>query len=199
MRSHPLTLSHPCAPRTIRARRRNSQVVLGRSLWREVLRYVLVLLIAQATFTAIDVAVVLTCTARGAAAVADAELVKAECLASYAPLNDLARAVLLVCGLVWAILIGGPRRKELRRALGIPDNTPEGSCCRPCQVKGVCDDDCCLHYYCLCCAVAQETRTRMEWARAQAAAAAASEARAALLEAPHTPLQMARSDDGFLV
>ena len=175
-------------------------MVLGRSLWREVLRYVLVLTMAAVVCNSINVAVASTCDAHAAAAAdADAELVRAQCKARYSALSNLTTVVLVVCALVWAISIGGPRRKELRRALGIPDNTPEGSCCRPCQVKGVCDDDCCLHYYCLCCAVAQETRTRMEWARAQAAAAAASEARAALLEAPHTPLQMARSDDGFLV
>jgi Cys-rich protein (TIGR01571 family) len=58
--------------------------------------------------------------------------------------------------LVWALFLGGKRRREMRRAL----NIPREPCCALCNNDSeYLNDDCCLHYWCTACALAQETRT----------------------------------------
>lgn len=67
------------------------------------------------------------------------------------------------CAIAWAVHIGGPRRTKLRKLLGIPDSGAGGDCCTCCYSgadKGSASD-CCLHFWCLWCALAQEMRTVM--------------------------------------
>jgi hypothetical protein len=67
------------------------------------------------------------------------------------------------CAIAWAVLVGGPRRTELRRLLGISGSGAGGDCCTCCYSgvdKGQ-SSDCCLHFWCLWCALAQEMRTVM--------------------------------------
>ena len=67
----------------------------------------------------------------------------------------------IVC-LIWAACIGGPRRTQLRRHLRIAGRNAGGDCCTdwPIGDRGS-SSDCCLHYWCVCCALAQEMRTVM--------------------------------------
>jgi hypothetical protein len=67
------------------------------------------------------------------------------------------------CVIAWAVFVGGPRRTQLRRLLGIPGSGAGGDCCTCCYSgmnKGQ-TSDCCLHFWCLWCALAQEMRTVM--------------------------------------
>lgn len=67
----------------------------------------------------------------------------------------------LVCLIIWAMFVGGARRTQIRRMLRIAETRAGGDCCS-CMVaspgKGRWSD-CCLHFWCVCCALAQEMRT----------------------------------------
>jgi hypothetical protein len=87
----------------------------------------------------------------------------ATCAAMSGALDDVVLWVSVGCAVAWAVYIGGPRRTQLRRLLGIADRSAGGDCCACCYSspnKGS-GSDCCLHYWCLCCALAQEMRTVM--------------------------------------
>jgi hypothetical protein len=78
-------------------------------------------------------------------------------------ISQLGSYLSIGCGIAWAVHIGGPRRTQLRKLLGIADRGAGGDCCTCCYSgadKGSASD-CCLHYWCLCCALAQEMRTVM--------------------------------------
>jgi hypothetical protein len=75
-------------------------------------------------------------------------------------------AVMIYAGfafaIIWAVRIGGPRRTQLRKRLGIPGFGAGGDCCTDCPIgDNGSSSDCCLHYWCLWCALAQEMRTVM--------------------------------------
>lgn len=71
----------------------------------------------------------------------------------------------IACAVLWALHIGGPHRTRVRKLLGISDSRAGGDCCTCCHMgpnKGSASD-CCLHFWCLCCALAQEMRTVMHY------------------------------------
>lgn len=80
----------------------------------------------------------------------------------YGKVRTLVKVGWVGCLLYWAWCVGGPRRTQLRKALGIPADDPNGACCscfKTGQESSHINSDCCLHFWCPCCAVVQETRT----------------------------------------
>lgn len=148
-----------------------SSKVFRTSFWREVGKFLLVLTLVAVIGGALagtDAALcpspdITTDPASPAAAAAAAEArLSTKCVA-LACLLQLVRAASIGCALVWAWYIGGPRRTQMRRLLGIADSGAGGDCCT-CGVAGPLKgarSDACLHFWCLWCAVAQEMRTVM--------------------------------------
>jgi hypothetical protein len=137
------------------------------SFWRETGKFLLVFGIVGLLSIMAAVGQVVTCpidtTALNPDAPAPAEPSGA-CISWYI----VARAMQIAgvaCAVVWALHIGGPHRTRIRKLLGISDSGAGGDCCTCCHRgpdKGSAND-CCLHYWCLCCALAQEMRTVMHY------------------------------------
>jgi hypothetical protein len=161
--------------------------VLRKSLWLEALKFVAIIYVVNA------VGVVLSITANAACARAaeagttyeDRMQKLTMCRADFAPYLRVAQLAAFVCTLYWAMFVGGPRRRQLRQKLGIPSTDPNGQCCHILHDNSErCNDDCCLHYWCMACALCQEMRTVLHMQREQQQAAANTPAGHPLLQAP---------------
>ena len=149
-----LPLLHPCCRCT------TSKMFHGTSFWWEVLRFVLILGVVGFVSFGWGMATVLVCPAQIEQGPNSEAAQTQSCIAMRA-VGNFINFVSLACALYWAWFVGGPRRTQLRQQLGIPDSGAGGDCCTCCGSpadKGARSDRC-LHFWCLCCALAQEKRT----------------------------------------
>jgi len=140
--------------------------VFRTSFWKEMFKYVLVfglIIFINVSFEGARQAACTLPADQKDGAEAPPMKPSATCAAMSGALDDLVLWVSVGCAVAWAVYIGGPRRTQLRRLLGIADRGAGGDCCTCCYSspnKGS-GSDCCLHYWSLCCALAQEMRTVM--------------------------------------
>jgi len=129
----------------------NSAKVLGNSFWREAALYACCFWILCWVLLLPAYIPIWQCTLLGSKAAVDA------CADKHASTAAVFyHTASIVPTLVWAMVLGGKRRREMRRALNIPADR----CCSLCHNDSeYLNDDCCLHYWCASCALAQETRT----------------------------------------
>lgn len=144
------------------------------SFWREIGKFLLVFGIVGLLSIMAAVGQVSTCPMDSAALNPDPATLNPDAPAPAVPsgaclawciLARVAQIAGIACGVVWALHIGGPHRTRIRKLLGIADSGAGGDCCTCCHRgpdKGSAND-CCLHYWCLCCALAQEMRTVMHY------------------------------------
>lgn len=137
-----------------------SAKLLKRRWWVEALKYMALFYIPAIVKVLLQLAVHTTCKAAPGSPMPDDA--SAACFFFF----TLYVAVLplgLICLVAWAVLVGGARRTQIRRMLGIAEARAGGDCCSwmvASPGKGRWSD-CCLHFWCLCCALAQEMRTVM--------------------------------------
>jgi hypothetical protein len=161
--------------------------VLQKSLWLETLKYVAIIGVLNFVYFILQVTSDVTCAkAAQAGATHEDKMQKVNmCRTAFAPYFVVARLALFVCAVYWAMCVGGPRRRQLRQQLGIPPTDPNGQCCHMLHDNSErCNDDCCLHYWCMPCALCQETRTVLQVQREQQQTAANTPAGYMLLQAP---------------
>lgn len=136
------------------------------SFWRELLKCFAILMLLNYLATFLDFAQEVTCDksvspTATAEAQRQAAAAAASCHAVFAPITFITLSAWFACCLYWAWFVGGPRRKQLRDALGIPSTDANGACCCH-NDSDSCNSDCCVHFWCTCCAIAQETRTILQ-------------------------------------
>lgn len=148
----------------------NATKVLHARFWHQLALYFLLLTLGSWILNGLDWGIVWACRPTLAAST-DADgnptlpLVPAnpeacrDFSAAAGVFKGVAGVLVWVALAVWAIFVGGRRRTQLREELGIPI-TDEGKCCSACHCSApLCNDDTCLHFWCIPCALAQETRT----------------------------------------
>jgi hypothetical protein len=161
--------------------------VLHKSLWREALKYFAILGLVNCVGAILQVVADTTCTTAAQAGTTHEDKLErlAMCRAAFVPYILIVRLAVFVCAVYWAMCVGGPRRKQLRQELGIPPTDTNGQCCHMLHDNSErCNDDCCLHYWCLPCALCQEARTVYHMQREQQSAAASMPAGYMMLQAP---------------
>lgn len=161
-----------CRP-VLHPNRWTTSKVFRTSFWKEVGKFLLIFGVVGLLNFSFGIAQVVTCplppmddpdaaaAAGGAPPAAPVDPTKA-CLVLTA-ITQVLRYASMGCAIAWAVYVGGPRRTQLRQRLGIADSGAGGDCCT-CGHRGPgkgSSNDCCLHYWCLCCALAQEMRTVM--------------------------------------
>lgn len=153
------------------ARSWNVSKVLHLSFWHEMLKYIALVLLVPWIYSMVSWIKMYNCYIRPLMAVmqasadgssgldpADAEQMAHTCSVGTV-LEEIVMVLVVICLLCWALFAGGKRRRQMREELGIPVST-EGRCCSCCHNSSeYCNDDCCLHFWCMPCALAQETRT----------------------------------------
>eukprot|EP00878_Enallax_costatus_P000555 GHUV01000652.1.p1 GENE.GHUV01000652.1~~GHUV01000652.1.p1 ORF type:complete len:254 (+),score=51.82 GHUV01000652.1:239-1000(+) len=148
----------------------NVSKVLHLSFWRELLKFFAIIMLSAWIFDALQWAKLYQCLIKPFFMGLDAgsqgteldpealQQMTAACTTASI-LENVGALMFLVCLICWALFVGGKRRRQMREELGIPVSA-EGRCCSCCHNSGDhCNDDCCLHFWCMPCAVAQETRT----------------------------------------
>lgn len=151
----------------------NSRKVLGKSFWLEALKYVVILGLASLVYRAVRVSEFITCDVAASETLDNPAATESEkreateaylmCKFKFIGFELVLLAAVLLSAVYWAVFVGGPRRRQIRETLGIPVTDTRGACCSSCHNHGdYCNSDCCLHYWCTCCALAQETRTVLE-------------------------------------
>jgi hypothetical protein len=161
--------------------------VLQKSLWLEALKYVALIYALNFVYFILQVTVNATCAKAAQAGTTHEDRMDklTICRTGFAPYFVILRLALFGCTVYLAMCIGGSRRRQLRQRLGIPPTDPNGQCCHMSHDNSErCNDDCCLHYWCIPCALCQETRTVLQVQREQQQAAANTPAGYMLLQAP---------------
>lgn len=161
--------------------------MLHKSLWLEALKYVAVLGVVNCIYFILQVTADFTCAKAAEAGTTHEDSMErvSLCHTAFAPYTVIVRLAVFLCAVYWAVCVGGPRRRQLRQELGIPPTDSNGQCCHMAHDNSErCNDDCCLHYWCLPCALCQEARTVLAVQREQQQAAANTPAGYMLLQAP---------------